>query len=138
MQKTDGVSMEHARNRREYRLHELTHFSVEGYCADRNTVYEFFVFYWNGWACQPFLDFINTNVDTLAARYEQTMARLEQRTRADIRSNFSGNVNLTMLLDTPELLAHPSVCQCPLYTRYALYRDRNKDMRESETIHYVD
>jgi hypothetical protein len=42
MEQTDGVAIKHARNRREYRLREWAHFSVDGYCAETNTVYEFF------------------------------------------------------------------------------------------------
>ena len=33
MEQTDGVATKHARNGREYRLPELPHFSVDGYCA---------------------------------------------------------------------------------------------------------
>jgi len=64
------------------RLTELPHFSVDGYCAETNTLYESFGCYWDSCACQPFRDVITTNGDTLAARYEQTMARLEKITRA--------------------------------------------------------
>jgi hypothetical protein len=38
MEQTDGVVIKHARNGREYRLPELPHFSVDGYCAETNTV----------------------------------------------------------------------------------------------------
>jgi len=34
MEQTDGVAIKHARNGREYRLSELLHFSVDGYCAE--------------------------------------------------------------------------------------------------------
>ena len=40
MEKTDGVAIKHARKGREYSLPELPHFSVDGYCAETNTVYE--------------------------------------------------------------------------------------------------
>jgi hypothetical protein len=46
-------------------------------------------------------------------------------------------------LATPELLAHPTVCNSPLFTRDALYGGRTEDMRihykarEGETIQYV-
>jgi hypothetical protein len=33
IQQIDGVAIKHARNVREYRLLELPHFSVDGYCA---------------------------------------------------------------------------------------------------------
>jgi len=62
----------------------------------------------------------------------------------DTRSYFSGNVNLTMLVYTPELLAHPAVFQSTLCTRDALYEGRTEAIHlhykapEGETIHYVD
>ena len=46
MELTDDVVIKHARNRREYRLSELPQFSVDGYCAETNTVYEFFRVLW--------------------------------------------------------------------------------------------
>ena len=82
MKQTEGVAIKQARNGREYRVPELPHFSVDGYCAETNTVFEFFGCYWHGCTCQPFHDVITTNGDNLAAKYEQTMARLEQITRA--------------------------------------------------------
>ena len=95
---TDVLVVKHARNGREYRLPELPHFSVDGYCADTNTFYEFFGFYWHGCTFQLFLDFITTNGDTLAARYEQTMARLEQISLAGYQVKVQWEVNLTMLV----------------------------------------
>jgi hypothetical protein len=82
MEQTDGVTINHARNGREYRIPELPHFSVDGYCAETNTIYEFFGCYWHGCTSQTFRDVITTNGDILAARYEQTIARLEQISRA--------------------------------------------------------
>ena len=76
IQQIDGVAIKHARNVREYRLPELPHFSVDGYCAKPNKIYEFFVCHWHGCPCQPFRDVITTKGNTLAARYKQTMARL--------------------------------------------------------------
>jgi hypothetical protein len=98
MEQTDGVAIKHARNGREYRRPELPHFNVDGYCAETNTVYKFFGFYFHGCTCQSFRDVITTNGDTVAAIYERTMARLEQITRAGKRSNSSGSVYLTMLV----------------------------------------
>jgi len=82
MELTDGVVIKHARNGIEYRLPKLPYFSVDGYRAETNRVYEVFGCFWHGCPCQPFRDVITTNGDNLAARYEQTMARLEQITRA--------------------------------------------------------
>ena len=80
MGQADGVFMKHARNRCEYRLPELPHLSADGYCVEINKIYEYFGCYWLGYACKPFRDVITTNCDTLPARYEQTMVRLEQTT----------------------------------------------------------
>lgn len=48
MEQTDGCGIMHARNRREYRLPELPHFSVDGNCAETRTVYEFFAVFTMG------------------------------------------------------------------------------------------
>ena len=71
MEQTYGLTIKHARNGREYRLPELPHFSVDGYCVETNTIYEIFGCHWLCCTCQPFRDVITTNGDTLAARYEQ-------------------------------------------------------------------
>ena len=68
----------HARNGREYRLPELPHFSVDGYCAETRTVYEFVGCFFHGCVkCQPLRDLKTLDDDTLAERYERIMARLE-------------------------------------------------------------
>jgi len=41
MEQNDGVEIKHACNEREY-MPELPHFSVDGYCAETNTVYEYY------------------------------------------------------------------------------------------------
>jgi len=41
MEEMDGCKIMHARNGREYRLPELRRFSVNGFCAETCTVYEF-------------------------------------------------------------------------------------------------
>ena len=85
--------------------------------------------------------------DTLAERYERTMARIEQLKQAGYQVKIqwecdfdeSGIVN-----QKPELLTHPIVEQSPLNTRDALYGGRIEDMclhykaRENETIQYID
>ena len=38
MDQTDGVAIKHAHNGRVYRQPELPHFSVDGYCAENNTI----------------------------------------------------------------------------------------------------
>jgi G:T-mismatch repair DNA endonuclease (very short patch repair protein) len=85
MEQTLVVVIKHARNGREYRLPQLPHFSVDRYCTETNTTNEFFGCYWQGCACQSFFDVITTNGDSLVASFEQTMARLEEVTRAVYR-----------------------------------------------------
>jgi len=41
IEQSDGVVIKHTRNRREYSLPELYHFSVDGYCIETNIFYEF-------------------------------------------------------------------------------------------------
>jgi len=46
---TDGRRDEkHGRNGREYGFPELPNFSVDGYCPQTNTVFEFFDCFWHG------------------------------------------------------------------------------------------
>ena len=123
----------------------MPHISEDVYCAETNRIYEFFGCYWHGCTGQIFRVINNKNGDTLAARYEQTMARLEQITRA----GYQVKVQWKCLFDdagiaTPELLAHPTVCKTPLCTRNALCGGRTEAMRlhykarRGETIQYVD
>jgi G:T-mismatch repair DNA endonuclease (very short patch repair protein) len=145
LQQTDGVVIKHARNGREYKLPELPHFSVDGYCAETNTIYEYFGCHWHGHHCQRFCDIPTTNGDTLAARYEHSMSRLEQLTRAVYQVKVQWECEFDDAgIQTPELLAHPAVCQSPLCTRDALYGGRAEAMRlhhkarEGETIQYMN
>ena len=73
----DNCKILHARNGREYRLPEPPHFSVDGYCAETRTVFEFMGFFWHGCKCLPFRDLKTLGEDTLAERYERTMTRIE-------------------------------------------------------------
>jgi hypothetical protein len=41
MEQEDNCTIQHGRNGREYRLPELPRYSVDGYCAETRTVYEF-------------------------------------------------------------------------------------------------
>ena len=81
MEQIDGVKIMHCRNGPEFRVPELPHFNVDGYCHETRTLYEFFRCHFHGYTYQPFQDAITLNGDTLAERYERTMARLEQMTR---------------------------------------------------------
>jgi len=78
MEETDCVKIMHGRNW----LPELPRFSVDGYCPRTRTVYESFGCYFHGHTCKTFRDVTTLRGDTLAERYEQTMSRLEQITRA--------------------------------------------------------
>jgi len=82
MEQTDGCTIMQARKGRECRLPELPRYSVDGYCAVTKTVCEFLGCFWHGCKCQPMRDHKTLNEDTLAERYEKTMARIEQITAA--------------------------------------------------------
>ena len=81
MEQKDGVKIMHGRNGRENNVHELPHLSVDGYCPETKTIYEFNGCFHHGRTCQAFRDVTTTSGDKLAARYERTMSRLEQITR---------------------------------------------------------
>jgi len=70
VKETDGVKLMHGR---EYKVPELSHFSVGGYCPETRTIYEFFRCYFHGHTCQPFRDIITTSGDTLAEQYERVL-----------------------------------------------------------------
>jgi G:T-mismatch repair DNA endonuclease (very short patch repair protein) len=82
-QLTDKCKNLYGRNGREYILPELRRLSVDGYCPEKK-VYEFCGCYYHGHTCMPYRDTatLGQNNDTLAQRYEQTMTRLEQITKA--------------------------------------------------------
>jgi len=66
----------------------------------------------------------------LAARNEQTMARLEQITPAIYQFKVQWQCEFDEAgIATPELLAHPTVRQSLLCTRDALYGGRTEDIR---------
>jgi hypothetical protein len=48
MEQEDVCQIRHARNGCEYRPPELRHYSVDGYCAETRTVYEFLGCYYHG------------------------------------------------------------------------------------------
>ena len=61
-------------------------------------------------------DVIITNGYTLAARYERTMARLEQITIAGYKVKVQWECEFGDAgIATTELLAHPTVCRIPVY-----------------------
>jgi hypothetical protein len=69
---------------REQRLPELPRLSVDGFCPETRTVYEFMGYY-HGHTCQPFRDVTTAVGDTLAERYERTMSRIGQIAGAGYR-----------------------------------------------------
>jgi G:T-mismatch repair DNA endonuclease (very short patch repair protein) len=147
MEQTDGCRIIHARNGREYRLPELPNFSVDGYCAETKTFYEFLCCFFHGCPCQPFRD-LNTMIgETMAQRYERTMERIEQITRAgyEVKVIWECEFDASKLVEQkPELLTHPIVQYSLLHTRDALYGGRTEAMRlhyrirEHETVQYCD
>ena len=71
------------RNGRGFRLPALPRLSVDGFCRETNMVYEFYGCYWHEHTCLTYRDVMTWARDTLAQRYERTMARLEQITQAE-------------------------------------------------------
>jgi G:T-mismatch repair DNA endonuclease (very short patch repair protein) len=145
-EQTDGYIIQHARNGREFRLPEHPHLSVDGYCAENKTVYEFLGCFFHGYTCKPFRDVPTMGGDTLSERYEKTMARLEQITGAGyvVETIWECDFDDGILAKHPELQAHPLIEHSPLNTRDALYGGRTEAMglhykiRDGETIRYVD
>jgi hypothetical protein len=82
------------------------------------------------------------NGQTLAERYEQTMARIEQLKSAGYTVKVQWECEFE---DADDLRAHPIVRHAPLNTRDALYGGRTEAMRlhykikeDEETVQYCD
>jgi len=70
---------------------------------------------------------------TIAERYERTMMRIEQITRAGYQVEVQWECESDEILTRhPDLKAHPVELHSPLNTRDALYAVRNEAMR----LHY--
>jgi len=116
---------------------------VDGYCAETRTIYEFLGCYYHGCKCQPFRDVKTlTSGKTLAERYEQTPARIEQLKRAGYNVKIQWECELE---GTDDLLTHPIVRHEAMNTREALYGGRNEAMRlhykireDVESVQYCD
>jgi G:T-mismatch repair DNA endonuclease (very short patch repair protein) len=144
MQQVDNRHIMHARNGREYTLPELTHFSVDGYCEETRTVYQFLGCYFHGHTRQPFRDVPTTGKESLAKRYERTMTRIEQITQAgyEVKIMLECEFDREGIVDEkPELLTHPIVQHTGLNTRNALYGGRteaiclyHKTWEDNETV----
>jgi hypothetical protein len=79
----EGKRILHGRNGKECRLPEVPDIRVYGVCEETRNVYEFNGCNFHGHTCMPFRDTpAACGGDTLAQRYENTMARLERITRA--------------------------------------------------------
>jgi hypothetical protein len=99
---------------REQMLSELPRLSVDGFCPETRTVYEFMGCYYHGHTCQPFRDVTTAVGDTLAERYERTMARKEQIAGAGYRVEVQWECELDETIPVAELQTHPSMQQTPL------------------------
>jgi hypothetical protein len=143
MERIDGCCIQHARNGREYRPPELPHYSVDGYCAETRTVYEFLGCYYHGCKCLPFRDVKTlTSGETLAERYEQTLARIELLKRAGYNVKVQWECEFE---EVDDLKTHPIVRHAPINTREALYVGRTEAMRlhykikeDVESVQYCD
>ena len=61
---------------------KLDHFSVDDFCQETRTVYEFLGWYYHGHTYQHYSDVCTMRGDALAERYKRTIVRIEQITRA--------------------------------------------------------
>ena len=148
MEQTDGCIIMHARNGREFRLPELPRHSVDGYCAETKTVYEYLGYFYHGCKCKTLCDLETLDGDTFAERYERTMSRIEQITAAGytVKLIWECEFEAAKIVEKkPELLTHPIVRHSPLHNRDALYGGRTEAMRlhykiaeNNERIQYCD
>jgi len=144
-EKTDGHKILHGRTR--VQAAELPNLIVDGFYPETRTVYEFLGCYFHGHTCQIYCDVTTMVGDTLADRYERTMARIEQIARAgyQVEVQWECEFDEGILIRQPELKAHPPVQHSPLNTRDGLDGGRTEAMRlhhkkreGEETIQYVD
>jgi len=112
MEQTDGLFINHCRNGRQYNILELPYFRVEVYCPETNKIYELFGCFWRGIKSVTFRNVSTMSVDTLAERFELTVSRFEQITRAGCQVNFQCECefdNAGIVDHKPEQLPHPIV-----------------------------
>ena len=123
-EKTDGRKILHGRNGRECRQPELPNLSVDGFCPETRTVYEFFGCYFHGHTCQAFRDVTTMVGDTLADRYERTMARIEQIARAgyQVEVQWECEFDEGILIRQPEFKTYPSTTQSSKHSRCLIWR----------------
>ena len=120
---------------------------MDVFCPETRTVYEFLGCYYHGHTCQPYRDVCTIRGDTLAERYERTMMRIEQITRAgyQVEVQWECHFDEEILSRCPESKTHRVVGNSPLNARDTLYGGRTKTMRlhykvreGEETLQYVD
>ena len=147
VQMTEGRRLRHGHNGKEYRLPELQRYSVDGYCEETKTVYEFMGCFWHGHTCLAFRDRpVGRDDETLADRYERTMNRLEQITGVGYQVEVMWECQFQDILALNQAIkTHPLVAVGPLRTRDALYGGRTEAMRlhykvrpGEETIQFTD
>jgi hypothetical protein len=68
--KTDGCTILHGGNSREYRQPDVPNLSVDGFFVETGTVYEFFGSLWHGHTCLHFRDVSTAFGKSLIERYE--------------------------------------------------------------------
>ena len=122
-QQTDGCTIMHARNGREYRHPERPTLSVDGFCAETRTVYEFLGCLYHVLSCLPFRDVHTFAKDTVAEKYEQTMARIQHITGDgySVELVWECQFDGIILRHHPELKHNPIVQHIPLNNRDELY-----------------
>ena len=108
-EKTDGCrKILHGSNGREYRLPDLPHFSVDGFCQETRTVYEFIGCYYHVHTRQPYRDVTKIRGDTLTERYDRKMMRIEHITRAGYQVELQSECEI----DEEILTRHPDLKTC--------------------------
>jgi G:T-mismatch repair DNA endonuclease (very short patch repair protein) len=118
-EKADGCTILHGLNGSGYRLPEFSDLSVDGFCPETKIVYEFYGCFWHGYTCLPFRDVITVAGETLAERYEHTMARIGQITRAAYEVEFmcECDFDVGILARHPELKTPCSTTQSSEHSR---------------------
>ena len=81
-EQTDGSTIMHDRKGGEYRTPELHRLSVDGFCSRKRNVDESIVYLRHRHTCLTFRNVNTIGGATLAARYEQSIARLQRKTIA--------------------------------------------------------
>jgi hypothetical protein len=97
MEQTDGCRILHARNGLEYRLPELPFYSVDGYCVETRTVYEFLVVSGTGANVHRSGIFPQWPVITWHNGMSVQWSELNRYRAPGTKSRFSGSVPLTRL-----------------------------------------